>query len=91
MAVTAEELAAIDQALGAARNLAESLAALRTSFPHLRWLSCDAGDVTEEPFRSYLLADLHWLDCASYCVQLVDQAEAASGVLLARKMSPGAT
>lgn len=88
MPVSAEELAVIDRALHGAASLAETLAALRAQLPHLRWLSCDAADVTEEPFCSYPLADLHLLDCASHCVQVVARAEAASGVLLARRCGP---
>lgn len=85
MAVSAEDLAAIDQALANAASVAETLAKLRAAFPHLRWLSCDAADVTEDPFQSYAQLDLHFLDCSSHCVQVVADAAQASGVLLARR------
>jgi hypothetical protein len=87
MTVSAEELAAIDRALADAAGVAETLAKLREAFPHLRWLSCDAADVAEDPFRSYAQADLHFLDCSNHCVQVVADAAQASGVLLAQRRS----
>ncbi|NNM57806.1 hypothetical protein [Acidocella sp.] len=85
MAVSADDLAAIDRALANAAGVAETLTKLREAFPYLRWLSCDADDVTEEPFRSYAQADLHFLDCSNHCVHVVADAAQASGVLLAQR------
>jgi hypothetical protein len=84
MAVSDDELAAIDLALASETS---TLAQLRAAFPQLRWLACDAADVTEEPFRSYAQVDLHFLDCSSHCVHVVAEAAQASGVLLARRVS----
>jgi hypothetical protein len=85
MAVSAEDLAAIERALADPAGVRKTLAQLRAAFPHLRWLSCDAADVTEDPFCSYAQVDLHFLDCSNHCVQVVAEAAQASGVLLANR------
>ncbi|MGE4483142.1 hypothetical protein [Acidocella sp.] len=81
MSISAEEFEVIDQML----KQSAGMAALREALPHLRWHSCDAADVTEEPFRSYPGLELYFLDCSNHCVQVVGAAEQASGLLLAMR------
>jgi hypothetical protein len=85
MAIATAEFSAIEAVLGAVSSTAEALARLRQEMPHLRFLACDAADVSEEPAHSCPFADVHFLDCAGHCVQVVANAAEASGVLLARR------
>jgi hypothetical protein len=85
MAISAQDLAAIDDMLRAAAGADETLPLMRASFGQFRWLACDADDVTEAPYRSYPRFDLHLLDAAGHCVHLTSDATQASGIVLARR------
>lgn len=85
MAITDIESIAIDGILSQLSDPVEALMRLRQDFPHLRWLSCDAADVAEDPAKGYAMFDLHYLDCAGHCVQVVADVAQASGILLAQR------
>lgn len=87
MALAAGELAEIEQALAAPDATSRAYAALRQKFPHLAWIRCDAADVTETPFRSFGVFDLHLLDSADHCAQITDDPARATGVVLARRVT----
>jgi hypothetical protein len=89
MALSADELIEIDNVLSAPSADAHVLAQLRSRFPHLVWTRCDATDVTETPFRTYLRFDIHLLDSSDHCAQITTDPGRATGVVLAsRKMAP---
>jgi hypothetical protein len=83
MALGAEELREIDQALSAPGVDARVLVELRQRLPHLSWTRCDAGDVTETPFRSYSRFEIHLVDRSDHCVQITADPLRASGIVLA--------
>lgn len=83
MALGANELLVIDEALSAPGADARVLAQLRSRFPNLSWTRCDASDVTEEPFRTYSRFDLHLVDRSDHCVQITADPARATGIVLA--------
>ncbi|RTL48724.1 MAG: hypothetical protein EKK40_16960 [Bradyrhizobiaceae bacterium] len=85
MALAANELAEIGRMLAAPDAPPQAHLELRRRFPHLSWVSCDASDVTETPYRSFGAFDLHLLDSADHCVQITDDSARASGILLAKR------
>lgn len=87
MAVNTDELSEIDRMLSALDSDAQVFPKLREKFPHLAWTRCDASDVIETPFRSYLRFDIHLLNSADHCSQLTADPASATGIVLARKGS----
>ena len=83
MALGAEELMQIDRVLSASNVDARAFAELRQRFPQLSWTRCDASDVTETPFRSYPLFEIHLVDRTDHCVQITADPMRASGIVLA--------
>jgi hypothetical protein len=88
MALGTDELTEIERELSAQNVEANPLARLRTRFPHLSWTGCDASDVTETPFRSYPLFDLHLVDRTDHCVRITVDPDQATGIVLAAKGTP---
>jgi hypothetical protein len=89
MALGADELLEIEQALSAPGADARVVAQLRSRFPNLSWTRCDASDVTEEPFRSYSRFDVHLVDRTDHCVQITADPARATGIVLAdRNVTP---
>jgi hypothetical protein len=84
MAVSGDELTAIG-ALLANNAEANPVALLRRQFPDLSWTACDASDVTEEPFQSFPLFDLHLLNSTDHCSQITADPAMATGIILARR------
>jgi len=85
MAVSADELTAIDQMLSAPQADQQVLAELRRRFSHLSWTKCDAADVIETPYRSYARFDIHLLDSADHCSHITDDPARATGIVLAMR------
>jgi len=85
MALSADELTAIDELLSAPGAGVQVLAELRKQFPHITWTRCDASDVTEEPFRTYSQFDVHLLDCADHCARITADPVRATGIILAKR------
>lgn len=88
MAVSANELAEIEQVLSAPHLDAQAFLELRRRFPHLSWTRCDASDVVETPFRSLAGFDIHLLDSADHCSHLTVDPDRATGIVLARRSGP---
>jgi hypothetical protein len=89
MALGPRELLEIDGVLSAPDADAQVFAQLRSRFPHLSWTRCDASDVTESPFRTYLRFEVHLVDRSDHCVQITtDPARATGIVLAARSLTP---
>ncbi len=85
MALDTDELTEIEKVLAASDAVASPLAELRQRFPHLAWTRCDASDVTEAPFRSFALFDLHLIDGTDHCVQITADPARATGIVLAAR------
>jgi hypothetical protein len=83
MALSVDDLTAIDQALSAPNADGQIFAELRRRFSHLSWTRCDASDVTEAPFRSYERFDVHLLDSADHCAHVTTDPTRATGIVLA--------
>ena len=88
MALGENELNEIAQLLASPGADAEVVAELRRRFTHLSWTRCDASDVAEEPFRSCGRFDLHLLDTSDHCAQVTTDLARATGIILAKRMSP---
>lgn len=85
MTLAAAELAEIEQMLESSNAASHAYLELRQKFPHLAWIRCDASDVTETPYRSFGLFDLHLLDSADHCAQITDDPARATGIVLAKR------
>ncbi|TQF29602.1 hypothetical protein [Bradyrhizobium sp. UNPA324] len=85
MALAATELSEIEQALASSDAAPQAYIELRQKFPHLTWVRCDASDVTETPYRSFGLFDLHLLDSADHCAAITDDPARATGIVLAKR------
>ncbi|MGB9116930.1 hypothetical protein [Bradyrhizobium sp.] len=85
MALGADELIEIDRVLSAPGVDARALTELQRRFPHLSWTRCDATDVTETPFRSYLRFEIHLVDRTEHCLQITADPMRASGIVLANR------
>jgi len=78
-------LSEIEKVLTAEELTASAFSELRQRLPKLSWTRCDATDVTEEPFRSFPVYDIHLIDTADHCVVLTTDPSRATGVILAKK------
>ena len=85
MALGPDELLEIDGVLSAPDADARVFAQLRSRFPHLSWTKCDASDVPETPFRTYLHFDVHLVDRSDHCVQITADPACATGIVLANR------
>ena len=85
MALDTVELTEIEKVLSASEAGASPFAELRSRFPHLTWIRCDASDVLEAPFRSYAQLDLHLLDGSDHCVRITTDPARATGIVLAAR------
>lgn len=85
MALGADELNEIEKVLSTSEGGASSLGELRRRFPRLTWMRCDASDVIETPFRSYMRFDLHLIDGSDNCVQITADPTRATGIVLAAR------
>lgn len=89
MALSADEWTELDRVLSDPDAGDQVLAQLRQRFPHLAWTRCDASDVIDAPFRTYLQFDVHLLDGTGHCAQITADPTRATGIVLAtRKAVP---
>lgn len=85
MALSADEWMEIDSMLVAPESVEGMVAELRRRFPHFSWTRCDAADVTDEPYRTYSMFDIHLLDRSDHCVQVTVEPARATGFLVAAR------
>jgi hypothetical protein len=88
MALADHELTEIENVLASPNAGSEAFGELRRRFPHLSLTRCDASDVTEAPFRSFAMFDLHLLDSSDHCALVTDDPTRATGVILAKRATP---
>ncbi|MET4607759.1 glycerol kinase [Bradyrhizobium sp. JR4.1] len=79
------ELTNIEQTLAAIDTASEPCLTLRQKFPHLAWISCDASDITQTPFRRLGEFELHLLDTSGHCAQITNNPQRATGIVLAKR------
>ncbi|QBR71985.1 hypothetical protein CU048_12705 [Beijerinckiaceae bacterium] len=85
MALSVDDLTAIDALLVTPDPNASPFSELRRRLPHLSWTCCDATDVTEEPFRVYERFEIHLVNSADHCAQITSDPARATGIVLARR------
>jgi hypothetical protein len=86
MALDETALALIDRTLAACvanEGLRSAAAQLRGQLPGMVVLLCDAADVLEDPWRSYPVIDLHFVDTRNHCTEMTCDPATATGLLLA--------
>ena len=84
MALLAQQIDALGQALLTAAPPGSPVARLRTDFPGLALSQCDASDVRgETPFLQAGAYDLFLVATDHHCWRLVGDPRQASGVLIA--------
>jgi hypothetical protein len=90
MAVSAAQLDAVAACLQRLPCGAHPVAALRRDVQGLTFVCCEADDLRgETPFRRLPAFDLFLIDAQRHCWELVDHADRATGLVLARR-APGA-
>lgn len=85
MAMDKDELTELEQVITATEGRVSPFTELRSRFPHLALVRCDASDVTEPPFRSFPQLDLHLIDRSEHCVQITADPLLAIGIVLAAR------
>jgi hypothetical protein len=85
MALGTDELMEIERAFSAPDVDARVVAEMRHRFPHLSWTKCDASDVTQTPFRSFVRFDIHLVGRTDHCVQITSDPMRASGIVVAAR------
>jgi len=88
MALNEADIATIEGVIGTAAgsgDLRGTLSALRSRFPGMVFLACDAADVLEEPWRSTPAIDLHLVDTRNHCAEMTSDPAVATGLLLAAR------
>jgi hypothetical protein len=88
MALSAEELTEIEQALSGLAADAPVVAEMKGRFPKLSWTRCDASDVVEAPYRSSAVYDIHLLNSTDHCSQITSDPAQATGIILAKRKTP---
>ncbi len=85
MALGTDELMEIERAFSEPDVDAHVVAEMRRRFSHLSWTKCEASDVTETPFRSFVRFDIHLVDRTDHCVQITSDPTRASGIVVAAR------
>jgi hypothetical protein len=86
MAITVEQLSAIDDLLASASADGATVSSLRQLAPGISATRCDAADMQDEtPFRSYVKCDLFLLDGRDHCVRITGDPGVATGLIVAPK------
>ena len=86
MAISVDQLGAIDDLLASAAADNVTVTALRQAAPGIYATRCDASDVQDEkPFRSYARCNLFLLDGRDHCVRITNDPGVATGLIVAPK------
>jgi hypothetical protein len=59
------------------------VAGLRSQYPGITFIRCDAGDMDTTPFRSSEKYQLYLINRKDVCITVTDQLDAADGVIVA--------
>ncbi len=86
MALSNELLDALEHMLLSAGPGPISLQQVRAGFPGVAVSACDSDDMRgETPFRRNGRYDLFLVDTSSHCWRIIDQAQEAGGLVIARR------
>jgi hypothetical protein len=89
MALSDQDLIAIDVLLADPDADASALAALRRQLPKLTLTRCDASDIdAETPFRAYPRFTLYLVDGADHCWTLTSDPDRATGLVVVQHKVP---
>ena len=84
MALSPEQLSGLERLLLAAEAGASPLPQIRAGLPGLTVTRCDAEDMRgESPYRRSGAYDLFLVDTSNHCWRIIDDLQAASGVVIA--------
>lgn len=84
MALSESQISEIESSIKALRATGNPLMpGLRSMFPDISFVRCDAGDMEGSPYRSGEHYQLYLLDRSDVCIKLTDQLESADGVIIA--------
>jgi hypothetical protein len=84
MALNESRIAAIENSIEALRAASNPLIpSLRSIFPDIVFVRCDALDMDAAPFRSNEHYQLYLFDRSEVCIRLTDRLETADGVIIA--------
>ncbi len=82
----AAELAQVEQVLGAQAPAVDWLTQLRQQLPGRAITVCDAADMTEgRPYREYPDFEVYLVDGSGHCWYLTQDADSATGLVVARR------
>jgi hypothetical protein len=89
MALSQQDLAAIDALLAAPDADASALTALRQRLPKLTLTRCDASDIdAETPFRAFARFTVYLVDGADHCWTLTTDPDRATGLVVVQHKVP---
>lgn len=84
MALNESQIAAIENSIKALRATGNRLMpGLRSRFPEISFVRCDAGDMEGTPYCSGEHYQLYLIDRSDVCIRLTEQLESADGVIIA--------
>lgn len=84
MALSPEQLSGLERLLLAAEAGTSPLPQIRAGLPGLTVTRCDADDMRgESPYRRSGAYDLFLVDTSNHCWRIIDDLQAASGVVIA--------
>lgn len=86
MCISNEMLNEIELTLTEFEKLAQNpLPILKDCFPSLSFVRMSAADIPEAPFRSLSGFNLYLLDGREHCVQITNNPDLATGVVIAQR------
>ena len=86
MCISTETMNEIESTLNQFDKLTSNpLTILKGCFPDLSFVRMPASDMDEQPFRSLPNFDLYLLDGREHCVQLTNDLNLATGVVVTQK------
>lgn len=84
MALTEAQINSIENSIKALRATGNPLTpGLRSMFPEVVFVRCDARDMDATPYRSTEHYQLYLLNRSEVCIQLTDSLESADGIIVA--------
>ncbi|NNM81710.1 MAG: hypothetical protein HKL98_03775 [Burkholderiales bacterium] len=84
MALSESQLDAVERKILELRESREPLVpGLRSTFPEIVFLRCEASDMDASPYRKGTNHQLHLIDRSEMCITLTDRLEQADGLVIA--------
>jgi hypothetical protein len=84
MALNESQILSIETAINVLQTSGNPLVqGLRSQFPGITFIRCDAADMDTTPFRSSDKYQLYLINRKDVCITVTDQLDAADGVIVA--------